>query len=438
MVYNIEHVWRSLNMFFIFSFSLIFFMRAPAGAPIKLLITKFDLLSLDTLIISILCYSLIFLISITFIARNYHSCDLLSHYDGVQIQESGTQYYIIASIHSPKEKQTFSTFFIELYSNPYPSYQITADILCQWNHAPSAMLRKSLLQAKSGKNKVYSTGLFNYDSVLFQIHLNGDLSKLFKVTITLAHTSPEFFAFCNKLKSLFSKISIVTFSLYLFSFLFFFGKQRRKLEHLFVLLSLFLSIQGLNCTNDQSVLTNDSIITYGISLLFHGLYQSINYIVLYCLIILSTTQESLMVPLLLSSLYVMAAALNEVTQDSAILSTYFDNNDALSVFFFSITLLSQASFLFYSLYKLVVEISQSLFYTRPANYFLLILVLNQITALFSNNIFHLMKGYVNSALLFYSRYLSHFVTTIILADIYWPAPKRKDVKIRPALSDVLS
>ena len=413
-------------------------MRAPTGAPNKLLTTKFDFLSADTLVVSILCYILFFLISITFISRNYHSCDLLSHYDGVQLQESATKYYIIASIHSPKEKQTFSTFFIELFSNPDPSYQITADILCQWNHAPSAMLRKSLPQAKAGKNKVYSTGLFNYDSVLFQIHLNGDLSKLSRVTITLAHTSPEFFAYCNRLQGLFAKISAVAFVLYLFSLLFLFGKQRRKLEHYFVLISLVLSIQGLNSRNEESDLTNDSIISYAIDLLFHGLYQSINYIVLYSLIILSTTQESLIVPLLLSTLYIMAAALNEVTQDSAILSTYFDNNDALSVFFYSITLVSQAALLFYSLYKLIVEISQSLLFTRPVIYFLMLLVLNQLCALLSSNIFHLMKGYVNSALLFYSRYLSHFITTIILADIYWPAPKGKDIKIRPALSDVLS
>ena len=413
-------------------------MRAPAGAQQKLLVTKFDFLKFDSLVVSVLCYITLFIISITFIVRNYFSCDLLTTYEGVQYKETDNSYYVIASIHSPKEKQTFSTFFIELWSHSSTTFEITSDILCQWNHAPSAILRQVLPQAKSGKNRVYSTGLFNYDSVLLQIRITGQVSELSNVALTVSHTSPSFFSLENKLTSLFSTICLTTLILYLFAFLFLAHKQKRKTEHYFVIASLFLSIFGIKRPNEENNINDDVILSYLINLLFHGIYQSINFVILFCLIILSTTQESLVVPILLSTLYILASGLNEITQDSAILSTYFDNNDALWVFFMSITIVSQAILLFFGLFRLINEIIQNMCFTKPVVYLLMFLVINQIISVMSMNIFNLVKGYMNSALTFYSRYLSHFITTIILADIYWPTPKGKEVKIRPDLNNVLS
>ena len=414
-------------------------MRLPEGTPTKLITSKFDLVPLDSTLISVLCFAVLMLLWVTFIFRNFKNCDVISTYEGAQEDSAQSGHYMLTLIHSPKAKQTFSTFFIELFGNSYDtsSYNIRSEILCQWNHAPSALVRKDIYEAKIGKNRIYSTGLFNYDSVLMQTWITGNLSKCPKMAVTVTHTSTDFFKQMNNIKNIFSKIAFSAVILYVAAYFISTKKKQRSIEHILVLVSLISSVFGTNSTLLKDLFSEKKWF-YIWNLITNGFYQSTNLIILYCLIIRAVSSNSILTSLILSSIFVISESISGLTQDSAILSTYFDNNEALYVFFLSISYVAKAMMLGFGLYKLIDSVATNIEYKRTAIYFLIALVVYNIIGIVSMNFYYFIYGYGSSILDFNAHFITPFVTSLALADIYWPTPMSKDLRVRPALQDVLA
>lgn len=394
---------------------------SPPSSP-----SKFDSCEGDVIFVTIASIAVLILISFHYIIKNLFEGDIISSYEGLQLSENEKSVFILLLIHSPTVEKTFSNIFLDFKgdSQNKDAYNVVADILCQWGQAPTLVAKQSMPEAVVGKNRVYSTGLFNYDSLLLQIHITGNITKLSSVTVSAIHTKQEFFNQCNSIRKTFSYIGIIMLSFYLISFLTI-SPNLRTVDHYLVILSILISIFANSPKLLENLISN-YIANYSLSLLLSGFYQSTNYVLLLCLVIRITSDESIITTCILSLLSIFADGLAELTYDSSILAKYFENNTTLWVFFFTMSVASKCTLLCASMWKILNYLLKTGRSSSSVIYLMLFVVCHQYVSFIAKGLFYLLYSYGSSALDFNSRYLSQFITTMAIADIYWPSPKRQN------------
>ncbi|EAY17296.1 hypothetical protein TVAG_266590 [Trichomonas vaginalis G3] len=399
-------------------------MREPDEGVTQLPASKFDSGQTDVTLISFLSISVLILISVHYIIKNLYDGDIISSHEGLQISENEKTNYILLLIHSPTTVQTFSNFYIDILGSKEnkDSFDVDADILCQWGQAPTTIARQTLPEAVIGKNRLYSTGLFNYDSVLFQIHIQGNLSKLDGLTISVIHQNAEFFNQCKVIRQSFSYIGIATLVIYCIV-LISISQKSRSVDHILVIISLTISI-FTNSPDLLEDLISNYIANYSLSLLLSGFYQSTNFVILLCLVIRATSSDSITTTCILSLLFIFADGLSELTYDTSILAKYFDNNTTVWVFFFTMSTAAKGTLLCIALWKILNYIFDRNISSPTVIYLITYVIIYQYISFIANGAFYLIYGYGSSSLDFNTRYLSQFITTMAIADIYWPTQKK--------------
>ena len=246
--------------------------------------SKYDNSSWESIFTSFISIIGIVILSILYIFNQISNSDIIAKYEGAQQKQSENLQYLVVMIPLPKSDHSYSTFFLELIGNSsqIEYFSIEAEVFCQWEYSPASLVRQIIPEAVFGLNRIYSTGLFSYDSLLTQIHITGNLSLLNRVVITVVHSSSDFGKISQKLRKVFASISFIALISFIAASIYI-KYNSFALEHILTMISLIVSI----FTNFPILFSRfqfGTILIYSLDLSLSGVFQSLNLTILLCLI----------------------------------------------------------------------------------------------------------------------------------------------------------
>jgi hypothetical protein len=171
--------------------------------------------------------------------------------------------------------------------------------------------------------------------------------------------------------------------------------------------------------NFPFVIIFDHLVVNVVESIFCGAFCAFNLICLFCFLQLTNSQNFHFV-LPISALFLMAQAMAVMTSDTTLLSHYFENNNVISVFFLSITVLSTTGYAALLIKNLLAALCRSR--TTRKHLFLAygVAVCFALGPLVGEAVLFVVSGYGNFAVDFCVHYLTQTLLTFLYADLHWP------------------
>jgi hypothetical protein len=358
---------------------------------------------------------LIFVGIIGFTVTNLKSSVQTLTYSGLLMRESDNSSFLVVVLPTPQVSQLSYHVLIDLQSSfPDRFYSVEAHMFCQWYDLPARVIRQTLPNVTDGQHRLFSTSVTSYSSLLIQIHVTdlfgGGVDSLRVVTVQNEST---FGAKAIRVRIVLSLTSVVLTVIYALSL----SALRNPVRPQQIMTLIAVCIGAI--ANFPFVILSDRLIVTVIESIFCGGFCSFNLICLFCFLQPTPTQDLHFV-LPISSLFLIAQSMAVVTSDTTILSHYFENNNVVSVFFLSITVLSTTGYAAILVKNLLAALCRSR--TTRKHLFLAygVAVCFALGPLVGEAVLFVVTECGNSAVDFCVHYLTQTLLTFLYADLHWP------------------
>jgi len=323
----------------------------------------------------------------------------------------------------PNFTNQFAIIQLDFLTSRASTFGIEAEFSCQWYRRPSQSVVLFQVDGHPGVNRVFSTGLFSYDSILSQIHIYGELSSIKSIEIRYTLGNPDFTQECYIIRWISSSASFLCFILYSANLLSFirYGIQVEQLLSSAAL--LVSSIANIPITYSNRHYRN--VAAHCVSSFCQGVFSSYNTVALFLFLFRMNGSDILGFAFLMSLLFIVGHALQIVMTDTRILNMFFDGNMDIWMFFVSVSLMGRIG-----LFTLQIYHAAFAYWKRPRAHVSALYVAAialEIGAALAQGAVYCVNGHGNFALDFFADYLMQTALAFAFADLHWPvmAPVRK-------------
>jgi hypothetical protein len=323
----------------------------------------------------------------------------------------------------PNYTNTFSILLLHITGSPPSTFAVDADLSCQWYRRPSQALFPVQLFARPGVNRLFSTGLVSYDSILSQIHISGEISTITSLELCYILGNGEYcretFAIRSVL-AVFSSLCLLCYSVSLLAF----AQGGVKMEHMLSLASLLVSV----CANSPLHSVDRfrrSFIVHCLNSSLRGIFGSFNTVCLFLFVFHANGGEMIGFAFLMSLLYILGNSIQIVTSDTRILALLFDGNLDVWMFFVSVSLMGRIGLFTLQIYHALFACSCGWTARRHLATAYAFMIAIQVAVAVLQSMFYYVNGYGNFALDFFADYLLQTFFAFAFADVHWPQVQRK-------------
>jgi hypothetical protein len=312
---------------------------------------------------------------------------------------------------------------LHISGSPPSTFGVDADLSCQWYRRPSQALLPVQIFARPGVNRLFSTGLVSYDSILSQIHIYGEISTITSLELCYILGNTEFCreAFAIRLiLAVFSGLCLLCYSISLLSF----AQGDVKMEQALSIASLLISVFA-NCPVQSIDRFQQSFIVHCLNSSLRGILGSFNTVCLFLFVFHANGGEIIGFAFLMSLLYILTHSIQIITSDTRILAFLFDGNLDVWMFFVSVSLMGRIALFALQIYhaRFACLCAWTSHRHLAAAYTFMIAI--QVAVAVLQGMFYYVNGYGNFALDFFADYLLQTFFAFAFADLHWPQVQRK-------------
>jgi hypothetical protein len=339
----------------------------------------------------------------------------------LQAIEGPNTSYLLFMLPAANFTNQYSILQLHVLAPGIDTFSVDAELNCQWYQQPSQSVIAIQLYGRAGLNRLFSTGLFSYDSILSQVHITGDIRLIRSVEIRHIVGNPDFAREIFVIRSVCSGVSFLCLLLYCVSLVMFlrFGI---RVEQILSAASLFLAVVAnipINLTNQHY----RNVLAVCFNSFFRGLFRSFNTVGLFLFVFRMNGGDVMGFAFLMSLLFIVGNAIQIVTNDTRILNLLFDGNMDVWMFFVSVSLMGRAALFALQIYHA--------FFSRggrtPLSTVHCGLILLEVTTAVCQGTVYYANTYGNFALDFFGDYILQTFFAFAFADMHWPQvpPVRK-------------
>lgn len=385
---------------------------------------------------------LVFLLSgcITYTVKNFDDAIETITLSGNRVTTQPNQSYLILTVPKIKENQIFSVFFLEFTTKSKTAlYSVDVDVSCRnldFENNKRVYFQTNSTDCSAGSYRIFSTDYFHYDFFIVQVWFTGDISLIDDAQVKIMQSYPEFGNNEFKFRVIFSICSGFCLFCYIIS-IFLFSRRNTKFEQYITLFILFLGTFS-NFLFSFTEHTKSNFIYHSIENLFRGAFPSFNLVSLYCITYLSNGGENVSIILTISTLFVLAEAMSEFTDDCCVIGKYFYGNYVVWIFFISASIISKASLSSLLIWNVIdflfcgkmskIKNKQG---KKQFGIFIVyvILVFVQIIPIALQAIIFVNHNCGNNTFDFFQQYMIQTLFALVFAQIHWPVYTSKSEKI---------
>ena len=354
-----------------------------------------------------------------FVGIYYHSSIEVLELTSLEYKQNDNNkpyfYQVIPKINKTK---IFTVLFIDVKTKNDLNVQIDTDVSCYKNDDPKRIYFQTNSTEATGSLRIFATDYYMYDNTTIRTWVN-DSSLIENMTLRVVQSYSEFGSNLIKIRYLLSFLCVIV--LIIFLILLILNKSAKiYTEQIIALISLvfaFVSTFPISFYFEGQMF---QFLCHSIDNLFRGAFSAFNIITIYTLIYIATGGVNVLFVLIISSLFVIAEAMTEFTDDSCIIAKYFYGNSDVWLFFLSGSLLTKiclALFLVFTVFRLIrncKSINNKIFFIYS------ILVFLEIIPMIIQGIIFMKESCSNNTYDFFYEYLLQTIITFIIVEIHLP------------------
>jgi hypothetical protein len=389
------------------------------------LVFKFHSSSLQSATISYLSYIVVLAGSIAYTHFRFGTSSAMYSYGGLQIQEAPNVSCLLFMLPPPNFTNQLSILQLKIVAPRNATLSLDAELSCQWYRRPSQAVIPVQRSGGLGVNRIFSTGLFSYDSILSQVHISGDVQLVKSVEVLYVMGSPDFSRETFAIRWICSASSFACLVIYCIS-LGAFLRTGIQVEQILAVGSLLLSAAA-NLPIEFSNQRYRNLGLHCCDSFFQGLFGSYNTVSLFLFVFRLNGGKVIGFAFLMSLLFIVANAIQIVTGDTRILNLVFDGNMDIWMFFVSASVMGRIGLFVLQIYHGIFPYCCSRSAKSHVNAAYCVgIALEIVTSLLQGAVYYV-DGHGNFALDFFGDYLLQTIFAFVFADIHWPAvpPVRK-------------
>jgi hypothetical protein len=317
----------------------------------------------------------------------------------------------------PNFTNIFSIVLLNVTTAAAASFSLDAVVSCQWYRRPSQAVFSVQMYGRPGVNRLFSTGLFSYDSVLCQIHVSGEIAPITSLDVRYVLGDLDFCRESVLVRWVLAAFAVVCFVSYAISLVAF--SQGFRVEQLLSLISVLICALA-NCPIEFTNPYQRSIVVHCLNAFFRGVFGSFNTVCLFLFVFLLNGGEVLGFAILMSLLYVLGNSIQTVTNDTRILKLFFDGNMDVWMFFVSVSLMGRIGLFTLQVYHALVAYYCSRAGRRQLTVVYSGMIALEIGVAVLQGTVYYVNGYGNFALDFFADYLLQTFFAFVFVDVHWP------------------
>jgi hypothetical protein len=336
-------------------------------------------------------------------------------YDGLLTREPNASYLSVV-LPTPRSRRFSYLVLLDIGSRqPDSFYSVSAEMFCQWFDVPARMIRRSLGNVSDGRYPLFQTSIASYRSLLLLVRV-ADLGggALESARVATLQGPPAFQAHALALRVISSILCAALAAAYAVAVTCLAAFQSQQLFTIGALAVAALA----NFPIAQVV---PSMPTFLIECVLCGAFSSLNLVCLVCFLQAANARNFHFV-LPISGLFLMAQVMLIVTGDTTVLATYFQNNQVVWVFFFSVTAVGTAGYAMLLFWRLLLALCRA---RTTQKHLFVAYTVAAFVALAPPGVQFLMfaiNGFCPFAVEFAARYPAQTLLAVLYADVHWPLP----------------
>lgn len=318
---------------------------------------------------------------------------------------------------APDYTHMFSVVVFRIETDVPDEFFVDADLTILRYRQQSQLTIPIQASARSGTNRLFATGLFSFDAILSQVSVSGNIKNIKGVVVSYVMGDPEFTREMYAIRYVCMCISAVCAFVYIFGNIFY-ANSRAKMVSILTSICLILSVAA-NCPIIYHFNSSEMLVVHCFDSLSRGFLSAFTLVALFLFVYDMNGGKSPEFVLLMSMLFILGHSIGFLVTDTRILTSLFDANIDVWMFFMSISVTGKVVLFSLLIYQNILAITVSRKFDKPLVYAYAMCTVLLIASNIGQGLWYFFHSYGHYALDFLGDYLLQTLISLVYADIHW-------------------